>query len=226
MTLWFPIHMQLSTATHIITHMHCAARSINRNTHIRPEGVAWAAMSYAGPRTSPLFGGNGVCGTRSGTEPSSTFHATPPRVHGPLSTCHNRQEIPVHALKTIVADIKKRWRDQQANDGQEVSDGSDEESDLEEYKEKEVVEEDGGFGGGGGQAGELSIDTPRPEDPQVFCASMRAMEACLPAGVVIHIVAPGGERMRCNRLALESCMILGGSWQDVGRLCVWCKTMS
>ena len=49
----------------------------------------------------------------------------------------DRQEIPVHALKTIVADIKKRWRDQQANDGQEVLDGSDEESDLEEYKEKE-----------------------------------------------------------------------------------------
>ena len=35
----------------------------------------------------------------------------------------DRQEIPVPALKTIVADIKKRWRDQQANDGQEVSDG-------------------------------------------------------------------------------------------------------
>ena len=119
----------------------------------------------------------------------------------------DRQEIPVHALKTIVADIKRRWRDQQANDGQEVSDGSDEESDLEEYKEK-VGEEDGGFGGGDGQAGKLSIDTP--EDPQVYCASMHAMEACSPAGVVIHIVAPGGERMRCNRLPLESCMILGG----------------
>ena len=138
----------------------------------------------------------------------------------------DRQEIPVHALKTIVADIKKRWRDQQANDGQEVSDGSDEESDMEEYKEKEVVEEDGGFGGGDGQAGELSIDTPGLEDPQVYCASMHAMEACSPACVVIHIVAPGGERMRCNRLPLESCMILGRSWQDVCRLCVRCKTMS
>ena len=60
-------------ATHIITHTHRAARSTYRNTHIRPEGVAWAAMSYAGPRTSTpsLFGGNGVCGTRSGTEPPS-----------------------------------------------------------------------------------------------------------------------------------------------------------
>ena len=36
------------------------------------------------------------------------------------------------------------------------------------------------------------------------------MEACSPAGVVIHIVAPGGERMRCNRLPLESCVILDG----------------
>ena len=27
-------------ATHIIKHTHCAARSINSNTHIRPEGVA------------------------------------------------------------------------------------------------------------------------------------------------------------------------------------------
>ena len=103
-----------------------------------------------------------------------------------------------------------------ANDGQEVSDGSDEESDLDEYKEKEVVEEDEGFGGGDEQAGELSIDTPRPEDPQVYCASMHCMEACSHAGVVIHIVAPGGERMRCNRLPLESCMILGG----LGRTCV------
>ena len=38
----------------------------------------------------------------------------------------DRQEIPVHALKTILADIKKRWRDQQANDGQEVSDPEEE----------------------------------------------------------------------------------------------------
>ena len=81
------------------------------------------------------------------------------------------------------------------------------------------------FDGEDGQAGELSIDTSRPEDPQVYCASMHAMEACSPAGVVIHIVAPGGERMRCNRLPLESCMILGRSSQDVGRLCVRCKTM-
>ena len=136
----------------------------------------------------------------------------------------DRQEIPVHALKTIVADIKKRWRDEQANDGQEVSDGSDEESYLEAYKEEEVVKEDGGLGGGDGQAGELSLDTPRPEDPQVYCASRHAVEACSPAGVVIHIVAPGGDRMRCNRLPLESCVILGGSWQDVGRLCAKCKT--
>ena len=71
MTLWFPIHMQLSTAFHIITHTHSAARSINRNTHIRPEGLAWAAMSYAVHGLPPLFGGNGVCGTRSGTEPPS-----------------------------------------------------------------------------------------------------------------------------------------------------------
>ena len=106
--------------------------------------------------------------------------------------------IPVHALKTMVADIKKRWRNQQAK-----------RAIWRKYKEKEVVEKDGGFGGGDGQAGELSIDTPRPEDPQVYCASMHAMEACSPAGVVIHIVAPGGQRMRCNRLPLESCMIPG-----------------
>ena len=71
------------------------------------------------------------------------------------------------------------------------------------------MEEDGGFGGGDGQAGELSIDTPRP-DPQVYCASMHAMEACSFADVVIHIVAPGRDRMCCNRLPLESCMILEG----------------
>ena len=88
MTLWFPIHMQLSTATHIITHTHCAARSINRNTHIRPEGVAWAALSYAGPRTSPpLFGGYGVCGTRSGTDlpPPSTQRHHACTDHSPLA---------------------------------------------------------------------------------------------------------------------------------------------
>ena len=96
------------------------------------------------------------------------------------------------------------------------------ESDLEEYKEKEV-EEDGGLGGGDVHAGELSLDTPRPEDPRYT----------VPRGMlwrhVRPLVAPGGERMRCNRLPLESCVILGGgrgSWQDVGRLCARVKTMS
>ena len=55
---------------------------------------------------------------------------------------------------------------EQANDGQEVSDGSDEESDLEKYKEKEVVEEDGGLGGGDGQAGESSLDTEDLRTPR------------------------------------------------------------
>ena len=48
-----PRHLQPSTATHIFLHTYYAACSTHRNTHIRPEGVAWAAMSYAGPRTSP-----------------------------------------------------------------------------------------------------------------------------------------------------------------------------
>ena len=48
-----PRHLQPSTATHIFRHAYHAASSTHRNTHIRPEGVAWAAMSYAGPRTSP-----------------------------------------------------------------------------------------------------------------------------------------------------------------------------
>ena len=104
-----PRHLQTFTATHIFLHAYNAACSTHRNTHIRPEGVAWAAMSYAGPRTSPLFGGNGVCGTRSGTEPPSpvgeaqgspsdpylgpirtttTFLSTPPRTaqHVPRPT--------------------------------------------------------------------------------------------------------------------------------------------
>ena len=88
------------------------------------------------------------------------------------------------------------------------------------------MKKDGELGGKDGQAGELNPDIPRPEESQVYCASIHAMEACSPAGVVIHIVSPGGERMKCNRLPLESCVILGGSWQDVGRLCASCKTMS
>ena len=55
----------------------------------RPEGEAWAALSYSGPRTSPLFGGNGVLGP--GAAPTFLhFHATPPRVapHGPTATFH------------------------------------------------------------------------------------------------------------------------------------------
>ena len=48
-----PRHLQTFTATHIFLHAYYAACSTHRNTHIRPEGVAWAAMSYAGPRTSP-----------------------------------------------------------------------------------------------------------------------------------------------------------------------------
>ena len=60
---------QRSTATHITcTNTRGAPLTV---IPMYPEGVAWAAMSYAGPRTSPLFGGNGVCGTRSGTEPPS-----------------------------------------------------------------------------------------------------------------------------------------------------------
>ena len=40
------LRQQRSTATHIVTHTHCAARSNDRNTQIRPEGVAWAALSF------------------------------------------------------------------------------------------------------------------------------------------------------------------------------------
>ena len=95
---------QRSTATHITcTNTRGAPLTV---IPMCSQGVAWAAMSYAGPRTSPLFGGNGVCGTRSGTEPPSpegdawaalecifalhrpsiTFHATPPRTTQHVST--------------------------------------------------------------------------------------------------------------------------------------------
>ena len=49
------------------------------------------------------------------------------------------------------------------------------------------------------------------------------MEVCSPAGVVIHIVAPGGERMRCNRLPPESCVILGGGGVLAGRRSLVCQ---
>ena len=138
MTLWFPIHMQLSTATHIITHTHApcntmwflSARSMvkNRNTHtfhawrewlgqpcrtpdFSPHGLPFSseAMGSVGPGAAPnlqarkerrglpcrtpdhglplLFGGNGVCGTRSGTDlpPPSTQRHHACTDHSPLA---------------------------------------------------------------------------------------------------------------------------------------------
>ena len=71
-SLWFPL-----SRTTLHRHPHCtcdiAARSIHKYTHIRLEEVAWAALSYAGP------GDVLPVGLRSGTEPPTTCHATPPR---------------------------------------------------------------------------------------------------------------------------------------------------
>ena len=63
-----------------------------------PEGVAWAALSYAGPRTSPLFGGNGVCGTRSGTDfppPSTQRH------HAQCCTDHYPHTVMVAGVERL-----------------------------------------------------------------------------------------------------------------------------
>ena len=83
-TRWLPLHLQRSTATHIITHTHCVQHApVTETPTYSPEGAAWAAHAVTLDQ--------GTCflwDPQSGSDLHSTFHATPPREtqRVPLST--------------------------------------------------------------------------------------------------------------------------------------------
>ena len=86
-----PLHLQPSTATHIVTHMRRAACSTHRNTHHTPRSRGVGTPGVIWHRKVPPSG-LWLCGSASTWQwrapDTSTFLATPPRnvLHVPTTT--------------------------------------------------------------------------------------------------------------------------------------------